>query len=244
MSQIQFTTVTFHDMHRLKVRDMDGEIEGCRNQRSHVMNNVIQPLLEQLGTLQETTILDGDFNFKVARQDYYLSKQKRMLQHLTAQKARHKFLLVALHSESQQLEKLQDILSATVTDMNSYQQEMDSRQDEIEHLAKLQPIEQRQTVDERDTFTRRLNCMLDNNSSKTSLASSTDTATVAIKLQERERHLRGNQEKVHDQRALTTLKLEELVNSVESVIFPSSNTVAVNTPKVPYLHYRLAPCQN
>ena len=133
---------------RLKARDLDQEIQACRQERTRLMDVPVPPLLEvswspfasctqslkaffrvllqRLGDLQETTVLEGDFDFKVARQDYYLSKQKRvmtlpwpavhsavilmryvvfaqMLQHLTAQQARHKFLIVAMDAETAML---------------------------------------------------------------------------------------------------------------------------------------------
>jgi hypothetical protein len=34
--------------------------------------------MQKLGDMQETMVLDGDFEFKVGQQDYYLSKQKRV----------------------------------------------------------------------------------------------------------------------------------------------------------------------
>ena len=177
-------------------------------------------------------MLEGDFDFKVARQDYYLTKQKRMLRHLTAQQARHKFLVVAMDAETTMMEKLQNILSATTAEMNSFKNEMESRQDEIEHLSKLQSIDQRQTVDERDTFTRRLNCMLDGTpASKMALASSTETAAMVKKMQGVKDGHEAEQNQIDQRRGRTTLKLEELVRTVEALIFPEMDGMAVNTPK-------------
>jgi len=146
---------------RLKHRDLDLAIEECQEERARLMEHAIPPLLERLGELQETSVLEGDFDFKVARQDYYLSKQQRMLEHLAFQQARHKFLFATVQSETRKLERLEDIVSATISEMSLFQGEMNARQEEIEHLGKIQPIDQRQTVDARDNFTRRLNCMLD-----------------------------------------------------------------------------------
>lgn len=43
----------------------------------HISTLITAPW-QRLGNLQETTVLEGDFDFKVARQDYYLAKQLRV----------------------------------------------------------------------------------------------------------------------------------------------------------------------
>jgi len=208
---------------RLKTRDVQAEIEECQAQRSHLMEKLIPPLLERLGELQETTVLEGDFDFKAARQDYYLSKQQRMLEHLAFQQARHVFLLATIQAETTMLNKTHNIVSATIADMVEYQQEMDSRQEEVDHLAQMQAVDQRQTVDTRDTFTQRLNHMLGGSAqgeaalapASFTLSSVNDWKNKAGALQEKR-----NAMQTHRQGTIKTL--EELVKGFEAQVFPEA----------------------
>jgi len=175
-------------------------------------------------------VLEGDFDFKVARQDYYLSKQERMVQHLILQQARHKFLLSAMDKESTMLDKLRDGLTATLQDMSEFREEVEERQDELETLGKLQTADQRQTLDSRDSFVLRLNTMLGefayapNNFRLSELASE-----VVANMQSATAKHQDGQQQLRQEQAQVVERLVELVEGMEKIVF-AGKSVAVNTP--------------
>lgn len=42
-------------------------------------SNLLSPLVEELGKLQVNKILRGDYDLKIARQDYFISKQDQVV---------------------------------------------------------------------------------------------------------------------------------------------------------------------
>ncbi|WJX67780.1 AUGMIN subunit 3 [Trifolium repens] len=72
-----------------------------------------------LAQLQDTCILQGDYDLKVMRQEYYINRQKTFINHLINLLARHQLLKIACQlkrstcSEELIESELQSYLSAT-----------------------------------------------------------------------------------------------------------------------------------
>ncbi|XP_070678635.1 AUGMIN subunit 3-like [Malus domestica] len=59
---------------------------------SPIMLLTIPGLCWELAQLQDTYILQGDYDLRVMRQEYYINWQKAFINHLVNQLARHQFL--------------------------------------------------------------------------------------------------------------------------------------------------------
>ena len=73
------------------------------------------PLIEQLKNLQDVHILCGDYKMKLARQNYFMSRQDKVIDNLISQLSRQELLQVMLKCEYKvhvkSLDLLQDILA-------------------------------------------------------------------------------------------------------------------------------------
>lgn len=65
------------------------KLEQCERQKNAALNQAVQiweseipRLLEVNASLQATHILSGDYNLKIARQDYFTSKQEKVNVHV------------------------------------------------------------------------------------------------------------------------------------------------------------------
>jgi len=143
----------------LKVADQDAEIGHCRTNRQHILSQVLPPLLQRLGELQETLVLHGDLAHKIARQDYYLAKQKTMMKHLVLQQGRHCFLSSMLKQESISQEKTQQLLRVLSEELSNFDSQIEARQLDYDRL-NVQTLDERTTIDQRDRFSWRLHQML------------------------------------------------------------------------------------
>ena len=61
-----------------KLEECERHKNSTLNQAFHIWENEIPRLLEVNASLQATHILSGDYNLKIARQDYFTSKQDKV----------------------------------------------------------------------------------------------------------------------------------------------------------------------
>ncbi|RCU06484.1 hypothetical protein DVA78_18950, partial [Acinetobacter baumannii] len=68
-----------------------------------LLSETIPGLCWELAQLQDTYILQGDYDLKVMRQEYYINRQKAFINHLVNQLARHQFLKMACQLEKKNM---------------------------------------------------------------------------------------------------------------------------------------------
>ena len=73
---------------------------------------MLPTLLRELSELQSTTVLEGSYDLRLARQDYHLAKQDRVLHHLLSQKSRHEFLIRCFVLEERRVRYTHNLLEA------------------------------------------------------------------------------------------------------------------------------------
>ena len=64
--------------HQIQVKQ--AEVAELRSQIHDLGLSQLPGLLQDMATLQVTKVLHGDYNLKIARQDYYTSKQDQVYQ--------------------------------------------------------------------------------------------------------------------------------------------------------------------
>ena len=64
-------------------------------------------------------VLQADYDFKIARQDYELAKYERILHYLFRQKSRNDFLKVALECEMRRLQETFFLINALRAEMKN-----------------------------------------------------------------------------------------------------------------------------
>lgn len=79
----------------------------------------IPGMLQEMSELQSTSVLEGSYDLRLARQDYHLSKQDRMLHHLLSQKSRHEFLVKCFEAEEGRVRFTHNLLEAIQTEFET-----------------------------------------------------------------------------------------------------------------------------
>ena len=68
-------------------------VAEMRSQLHDLGQTQLPGLLQDMATLQVTKILHGDYDLKIARQDYFTSKQDKVFSHMTTVSASHMITL-------------------------------------------------------------------------------------------------------------------------------------------------------
>ncbi|KAK3091012.1 hypothetical protein FSP39_016466 [Pinctada imbricata] len=131
-------------------RDLDG-----------IMQQDLPTLIKQSTATQVSKILTGDYNLKLARQDYFITNQDKLIQQLISWRSRNEFLTMAFGVEIRHHQDVYRLLSTAHQQLQSHlklwQERMKMMEDPLLTPAKYQ----RGTIDSRDAFTTRLYKILD-----------------------------------------------------------------------------------
>ena len=87
----------------------------------------IPDLFSELTSLYSLPVLDADYDFKIARQDYELSKQDQILYYLFRQKSRNEFLRLGFDSELKRLQETFFLMGALRSELSSMSEELTKR---------------------------------------------------------------------------------------------------------------------
>lgn len=143
-----------------KLQDNQTSLESIKRDMMYMLDSDVPQLIRENTASQVSRILTGDYNLKLSRQDYFVSKQDQLIQQLILQRSRNEFLTVAFEVEARGHRDLHRLLTATrqrlQLQLNSWKERMKMMDDPALTAAK----HQRGTVDSRDKFTSRLYNML------------------------------------------------------------------------------------
>eukprot|EP00658_Telonema_sp_P-2_P038887 TRINITY_DN27820_c0_g1_i1.p1 TRINITY_DN27820_c0_g1~~TRINITY_DN27820_c0_g1_i1.p1 ORF type:complete len:336 (+),score=44.58 TRINITY_DN27820_c0_g1_i1:238-1245(+) len=168
----------------LKASDLEADIRKAVSEREDLMAHVLPPILKKLGDMQETMVLDGDFEFKVGQQDYYLSKQKRMMDHLLLQQARHCFLHSIMQTESKLQDRTSQLFCLMIHELQGFGAQVQDRQVELDRLKNNDCMDERTTIDQRDSFSWCLHRMLGGQMPEGSFTPMESISNLAVQMQE------------------------------------------------------------
>ncbi|GBG81707.1 hypothetical protein CBR_g32699 [Chara braunii] len=151
------------DMQSLRRRqvEIESEIYSMSTKEKKYREEVVPKLCSELARLQDTYILEGDYDLKIMRQEYYVAQQKKFINHLLSQQSRHKFLQLAGSLESKSHKNAYDLLRVIQTEIQDFASLALER---IERYARLSEasvqMRSRTTFDERDVVMARLHELL------------------------------------------------------------------------------------
>ncbi|XP_024525026.1 AUGMIN subunit 3 [Selaginella moellendorffii] len=151
------------DLHSLRRRNADvgSELHPLVLKEDKLLSEAVPSLCWELAQLQDTYILQGDYDLKVMRQEYYMSQQKRFISHLVCQLARHRFLEIACHLERRSMNGAFELLRAIESELDGYTQATIGRIDRCLSLSQAgAEAQEHGAVDDRDTFLHRVRDLL------------------------------------------------------------------------------------
>ncbi|KAK4749061.1 hypothetical protein SAY87_026510 [Trapa incisa] len=143
------------DLHSLRRKhsELMGEVTNLHKKEEKLLSETIPDLCWELAQLQDTYILQGDYDLKVMRQEYYVNRQKMYISHLINQLARHRFLKIACQLERKNMLGAYSLLKVIESELQEY---FNSTKGRVGHcLALIQAaseVQEQGAVDDRDTF--------------------------------------------------------------------------------------------
>ncbi|KAG7537095.1 HAUS augmin-like complex subunit 3 N-terminal [Arabidopsis suecica] len=154
----QVTSVEAHihfDLHSLRRKhaDLVEEISTLYQKEEKLLSETIPELCWELAQLQDTYILQGDYDLKVMRQELYISKQKVFINHLVNQLARHQFLKLACQLEKKNMLGAFSLLKVIESELQGYLSATRSRVGRCSALIQAaSDVQEQGAVDDRDSF--------------------------------------------------------------------------------------------
>ncbi|PFX19845.1 HAUS augmin-like complex subunit 3 [Stylophora pistillata] len=113
------TNTPSSDMLSAKLTEAQKALSQVKMEIGELTEKALPGLVQELGELQATSILKGDYELKIARQDYFTSKQDQVITQLLLQRSRHEFLSMALEVEGRKnrdVHRLFSTLESTLGD--------------------------------------------------------------------------------------------------------------------------------
>ncbi|XP_044466713.1 AUGMIN subunit 3 isoform X2 [Mangifera indica] len=144
-----------HDLHSLKRKHIElvGELSNLYHKEEKLSSETIPDLCWELAQLQDTYILQGDYDLKVMRQECYINKQKAFINHLINQLARHQFLKIACLLEKKTMVGAYSLLKVIESELQGY---LSATRGRVGHCLALieaaSDVQEQGAVDDRDTF--------------------------------------------------------------------------------------------
>ncbi|KAI4332650.1 hypothetical protein L6164_017542 [Bauhinia variegata] len=131
-SQVSSDEAHIHlDLHSLRRKhsELMGELSNLYNKEEKLLSETIPDLCWELAQLQDTYILQGDYDLKVMRQEFYINRQKAFINHLINQLARHQFLKIACQLEKKTMHGAYSLLKVTESELQAYLSATEGRVD-------------------------------------------------------------------------------------------------------------------
>ncbi|PQQ13805.1 AUGMIN subunit 3 isoform X2 [Prunus yedoensis var. nudiflora] len=122
-SQVSSDEAHIHlDLHSLRRKhsELVGELSNSYHKEEKLLSETIPDLCWELAQLQDTYILQGDYDLKVMRQEYYINRQKAFINHLVNQLARHQFLKIACQLEKKNMLGAYSLLKVIESEVQAY----------------------------------------------------------------------------------------------------------------------------
>ncbi|CAN6208426.1 unnamed protein product [Urochloa humidicola] len=143
------------DIHSLRIKgsELAGELSTLSQKVQAFVSETIPCLCSELAQLQGTYILQGDYDLKVMRQEYYINRQKTFINHLVNQLARHQFLKIACQLERKNMASAYSLLRVIQSELQSYLSAVNTRLGHYNTLIQAaSEVREQGAIDDRDTF--------------------------------------------------------------------------------------------
>ncbi|KAF9602037.1 hypothetical protein IFM89_024794 [Coptis chinensis] len=151
----QVETHTHLDLHSLRRKhsELAGELSHLYRKVDKMLSETIPDLCWELAQLQDTYILQGDYDLKVMRQEYYIGQQKAFISHLLNQLARHQFLKLACQLEHNTMLGAYSLLKVIESELQGYLSAANGRVGRCLSLIQAaSEVHEQGAVDDRDMF--------------------------------------------------------------------------------------------
>ncbi|XP_050403167.2 HAUS augmin-like complex subunit 3 [Patella vulgata] len=143
-----------------QLQETQSSLQTVRRDLSTLLEGDLPLLVKELAPLQGTHILTGDYNLKLARQDYFTSNQDKVIALLVNQRARNEFLTMAYEVEARHHRDIHRHLTAIRLQLQQHLKDWKNRMTVMDDPSLKASKYERGTIDTRDTATTRLHHIL------------------------------------------------------------------------------------
>uniref|UniRef100_A0A0B7A1I8 HAUS augmin-like complex subunit 3 N-terminal domain-containing protein n=1 Tax=Arion vulgaris TaxID=1028688 RepID=A0A0B7A1I8_9EUPU len=204
---------------------VEQNIDSAKAEASSITSE-LPDLIRELGGLQGTEILTGDYDLKLHRQDYFIKKQDKVIEQLITQRSRNEFLIMLYELESRCHREIHHLLSAAKQvleeNLKHWKQRMKDLEDPDLSVKRLE----RSVVDTRDKSSMRLYHLLgESPDDDRMLYLSKQKVVEKAKLLDSQYNSAKASDKTMDEKYLTKVsQLESCVKDSMSALYVGSST--------------------
>ncbi|XP_057517806.1 AUGMIN subunit 3 [Amaranthus tricolor] len=240
-SQVASDEAHIHmDLHSLRRKhaELVGELSNLHHKEEKFLSETIPDLCWELAQLQDTYILQGDYDLKIMRQEFYMNRQKAFINHLISQLARHQFLKIACQLEKKTMLGAYSLLKIIESELQSYLSATKGRVGRCLALTQaVSEVQEQGAVDDRDNFLHGVRDLLSIYSNAQASVSTYVSAPGIVQqissLQSDLMSLQSDLENLLiEDRSRCINELCNLIQSLQQLLFASSTTaLPVLTPR-------------
>lgn len=143
------------DLHSLRRKhaELVGELSSLYRNEEKLLSETIPDLCCELAQLQDTYILQGDYDLKVMRQELYINRQKMFISHLVKLLSRHQLLKMACQLEKKTMIGAYSMLKVIESELQGYLSATHGRVERCMTLIQAaSDVQEQGGVDDGDTF--------------------------------------------------------------------------------------------
>ncbi|VFQ69726.1 unnamed protein product [Cuscuta campestris] len=143
------------DLHSLRRKhaELVGELSSLYRNEEKLLSETIPDLCCELAQLQDTYILQGDYDLKVMRQELYINRQKMFISHLVELLSRHQLLKMACQLEKKTMIGAYAMLKVIESELQGYVSATRGRVERCMTLIQAaSDVQEHGGVDDGDTF--------------------------------------------------------------------------------------------
>ncbi|TXG49367.1 hypothetical protein EZV62_025242 [Acer yangbiense] len=228
-SQVASDEAHIHlDLHSLRRKHVEfvGELSNLYHKEEKLLSETIPDLCWELAQLQDTYILQGDYDLKVMRQEFYINRQKAFINHLLNQLARHQFLKIACQLEKKNMLGAYSLLKVIESELQGYLSATKGRVGRCLALIEaVSDVQEQGAVDDRDTFLHGVRDLLNAQAGSSTYVSAPGIVQQISALHSDLKTLQSDLENsLPEDRNRCINELCILIQSLQQLLFASSTT--------------------
>lgn len=212
-----------------RVKEKTNAISFVTKEIAMMAERDIPNLIQESTKSQVSRILTGDYNLKLARQDYFISNQDQVLNQLILQRSRNEFLTMAYEVEARNHRDINRLLTAVKQLLHVQLKSFKDRMKMMEDPSLNTQKHQRGTIDSRDKFSTNLHLMLcsgETEEKKLLFLTFNSLVQGADKLRQKHASLKTSSIALDAKKDEKLKLLEESLHISEQVVYSGSSTTS------------------
>lgn len=218
-----------HVKNKERLQKLQSSVQAVRRDFMALGESEVPTLIQECKGAKVLRVLTGDYDLKLARQDYFTSNQDKVINELVKQRSRNEFVTMALEVELRRHRELHHILTSLHTQLHNQHVQYQGRMSVMSDSALTPARHKRETIDSRDKSAARIYHCLDDNSGegeKQLFLTYASLVQNAEKLQHKHNSLVQTLESTSTIGLDNVNLLEHKVQGCEELIYAGSSTMS------------------